>query len=810
VKLRLYVIFFTFFLFSTLWAKPERISVVIDNNYPPYSFVNEKGVLVGISIDYWREWEKKTGIKVDITGTDWIDAQKRMEAGEFDVIDTMFYTEERSKKYDFSKPYARIDVVIFFDKGISGITDVKSLQGIGVGVKSGDANIDFLHKNGVEYLIEFRNYEDIIIAAKERRIRIFVIDKPPGIYFLLKHNLGDEFRYSEPLYYGEFHRAVKKGNKDLLSLIETGFDRMDESEKRSIEERWLGRDINGRNLNGYLKMLLFAVITLSVMLAGIYVWVISLRRAVERRVEELRIEKERSERIARELIESEKRFANLYQNILDIIFTIRLDGKILDLNPKGLEQIGYTEKDLEKLYIQDIIPESEWPQLEEAIRKRLEGDNSPFVFTIISKKGERFIVETRSTILNKDGKPYAIQGIARDITLQKKMEEQLLESQKLESIGLLAGGIAHDFNNILMSIINYIEFIKKDYGNKDAFFSDIQHLRDSAERAAKLVQQLLGFSRKQMILPSPLDINELISRFANSVLKYLGENIKIELSLTPGRPYIYADKSQVEQMLMNLALNSRDAMPGGGRLTFSTEVVDLKDEAEGEKRFSGEYVLVSVSDTGCGIPEENLKKVFEPFYTTKPVGKGTGLGLSMVYGAMQQNKGFVRIFSRLNDGTTVKLYFPLYKEAALKKEDKIRPQIGNTYLPEYSTILLVEDNAEVREVLKTILRRNNFNVIEASNFDEAVVQYNNNSDLIRLVICDIVMPDRSGVELRDFIRRNYTDAKFLFITGYSEDILRSKGVNIADCEILYKPFDSEKILMAINRLIEERKNPLEI
>jgi len=810
VKLRLYVIFFTFFLSSTLWAKPERISVVIDNKYPPYSFIDENGSLVGISIDYWREWEKKTGVRVDITGTDWIDAQKRMEAGEFDVIDTMFYTEERSRKYDFSKPYARIDVVIFFDKGISGITDVKSLQGIGVGVKSGDADVDFLHKNGVEYLVEFKSYEDIIIAAKERRIRIFVIDKPPGIYFLLKHNLGDEFRYSEPLYYGEFHRAVKKGNKDLLSLIETGFDRMDESEKRSIEERWLGRDINGRNLNGYLKILLFAVITLSVMLAGIYVWVISLRRAVERRVEELRIEKERSERIARELIESEKRFANLYQNILDIIFTIRLDGKILDLNPKGLEQIGYSEKDLEKLYIQDIIPESEWPQLEEAIRKRLEGDNSPFVFTIISKKGERFIVETRGTILNKDGKPYAIQGIARDITLQKKMEEQLLESQKLESIGLLAGGIAHDFNNILMSVINYIEFIKKDYGNKDAFFSDIQHLRNSAERAVKLVQQLLGFSRKQMILPSPLDINELISRFANSVLKYLGENIKIELSLTSGRPYIYADKSQVEQMLMNLALNSRDAMPGGGRLTFSTEVVDLKDEAEGEKRFSGEYVLVSVSDTGCGIPEENLKKVFEPFFTTKPVGKGTGLGLSMVYGAMQQNKGFVRILSRLNAGTTVKLYFPLYKEAALKKEDKIRPQIGNTYLPEYSTILLVEDNAEVREVLKTILRRNNFNVIEASNFDEAVVQYNNNSDLIRLVICDIVMPDRSGVNLRDFINKNYGQVKFLFITGYSEEILKSKGVNLADCEILYKPFDSEKILMAINRLIEERKNPLEI
>ncbi|MCX7957425.1 MAG: transporter substrate-binding domain-containing protein [Deltaproteobacteria bacterium] len=804
VRLRLYIIFCVFFPF-TLWATPDKISVVIDNNYPPYSFTDRDSGLKGISIDLWKEWEKQTGIRVYITGTNWLDAQRRMEAGEFDVIDTMFYTVERAEKYDFLRPYAKIDVVIFFERTISGITDVNSLKGLMVGVKKGDANIDFLRKNGIEYLAEFDNYEDIVIAAKEKRIKIFVVDKPPGVYYLLKHKAEENFRFSEALYFGEFHRAVRKGNGELLKLIEKGFEKIPEQVKSDINEKWMGKSIGSKKYAGTLKALLFLLSLFAILLAISYVWVVTLRRAVKEKTLQLEIEKEKAENFAKGLLESEKRFMNLYNNISDIIFTIRLNGKFTDMNPRGLKILEYTEAEIKGLALEDVVIPEDVEKAKGGIEARLRGEERPFDFRIRTKSGKTLIVETKGTLLYEGGKPVAIQGIARDITQQKVIEERLLESQKLESLGLLAGGIAHDFNNILMSIINYIEFIKKDYGNKDLFLSDINHLRNSADRAARLVQQLLGFSRKQMILPQPLDINELIMNFQGSLFKFLGENIKTMLSLTEKRPVIFADRSQVEQILMNIVVNSKDAMPSGGRITITTDVVHLENEVEGNRSYNGDFVLISVRDTGCGISDENLKRVFEPFFTTKPVGKGTGLGLPMVYGAMQQNKGFVRIESRINSGTEVRLYFPLSEKQVEEKTFEKAPPVASG---NYSTILLVEDDDEVRTVIRQILNAYNFNVIEAKDTGEAVREYENNSDLIRLVISDIVMPDRSGIELKRIINEKFKNARFLFITGYSEEVLRSRGIETGANEILYKPFNAMRILTAIEKMLKAETPPL--
>lgn len=797
VKLRLYITILTLLPFFS-WANPERISVVTDNNYPPYSFIDENGDLQGISIDLWKEWEKVTGIKVNITGTSWLDAQIRMERDEFDVIDTMFYTEERAKKYDFSKPYAKIDVVIFFENSLSGIVDISSLKGLLVGVKKGDANIDFLKKNGIEYLIEFDNYEDIVVAAIDKKIRIFVIDRPPGVYYLIKHKGEERFNFSKPLYFGEFHRAVKKGRTDLLKIIEDGFQKIPKEKASEINERWFGKSISFKSYSNIFKILLILSVFLSLLLAITYLWIISLRKIVKERTLQYKIERDKAESFAKELLKSEKRFLNLYNNISDIIYTMRLDGQFLEMNPRGLSILGYSETEIKNLRMEDLLLPEDIEKAKEGIRARLNGEEGPLEFKIKTKDGKVLIVETKGAILYEDGKPYAIQAIARDITQQRMMEERLVESQKLESLGLLAGGIAHDFNNILMSIINYIEFIKRDYGNKDLFFSDINHLKSSAERAAKLVQQLLGFSRKQMILPQVLSINEIIKNMQSTTFKLMGENIKTELRLSDKNPMIYADKSQVEQILVNIILNSKDAMPTGGRITIHTDIVHLENEIEGNRTYDGDFALICIKDTGCGISEENLKRVFEPFFTTKPIGKGTGLGLSMVYGAMQQNNGFVRIRSKINVGTEVMLYFPLSDKVKTEKPstDFVSTREGN-----YVTVLLVEDDDDVRSVIHQILTINKFNVIEAIDVKSAIKEYEDNSDIIKLVISDIVMPDETGIELKKRICSKFGDVKFLFITGYSEDILRAKGVDIGEYEVLYKPFNSDKILAAINKIL---------
>ncbi len=801
MSLRLYIFLFPLFLIPLdVGATPNTISVIIDNNYPPYSFIDEKGNLSGISIDLWKLWEEKSKIKVNITGESWSEALRRMESGEFDVIDTIFYTEERSRKYDFSKPYARIDVVIFFDKNLSSFNNVSSLKGMRVGIKSGDANIDFLVKNGITDFKEYKNYEDVVKAAKNKEIRVFVIDKPPGLFFIYKNRVEDEFRYSEPLYNGEFHRAVRKGNIELLSLIESRFEKISEKEKAAIEEKWLGYPIPNPKYKNYFKISLFILAGLILLVAIIYFWIRMLQISVAERTMELKLAKEKADKFAQELLESEKRYTTLYQNIMDIIFTVRLDGKILDLNPKGLSLLNLKRDELATLKISDIMDEKNQKLVFETIKKRLDNPNAVFTFEVISKDRKVYILETKGTLLYKDGKPYAIQGIARDITEIKKLEKHIIESQKLESIGILAGGIAHDFNNILMGILNYIEFLKKDYGNKDAFFSDIQYLKNSAEKAAKLVQQLLGFSRKQLIMPDNLDINELIQKLSTSLLKYIGENIKIELKLCTNSPAIFADSSQIEQIIINIILNSKDAMPEGGTITIQTEVVDIQNEVEGSNTYSGRFVVLSIKDTGVGIHQDIMNRIFEPFFTTKPVGKGTGLGLSMVYGAMQQNKGFVRILSEVGKGTEVRLFFPFMEKKEKKEETKgiAQPIKGNG-----STILLVEDSEDALIVIRQILNTLGYNVLEAKNFKEAIYQFELNSDLISLIISDIVLPDKNGLELKKEIKKKQSDIPILFITGYSEIILKNRGIAVGEDLILYKPFTSEKLATAL-RMLESK------
>ncbi len=792
-----------------LWAKPERLSVIIDNNYPPYSFIDNAKELKGICIDLWREWEKRTGIRVSITGTNWHEALTRMENGEFDVIDTIFYTEERSKKYDFSKPYTKIDVVIFFDSTISGLSDVNSLKGLMVGVKRGDADIDFLKKNGIDYLKEYESYEDIILAAKDNKIKIFVIDKPPGIFYLLKHNIEERFKFSNPLYSGEFHRAVRKGDRDLLNIIESGFEKIPEDIYKDVNDKWLGRSITRSSYTKILKILLTIISIFAFLLLITYLWIISLRKGVKERTIQLKIEKEKAENFTRELLKNEKRFLNLYNNISDIIFSIRPDGTFIDMNPKGLDIIGYTADELQNLNFEKLLVPEEIDKAKKALQLRLSGFEDVLEFKVKTKRGEILTIETKGIVLYEDGKPYAIQVIARDITQQRIREERLMESQKLESLGLLAGGIAHEFNNIMMGIINYIEFIKKDYGNKDLFLSDIENLKNAANRAARLVQQLLGFSRRQMILPQLLNINDLITNFYNSIFKFLGENIKTTLSLSEKNPIIFADKSQIEQIILNIVLNSKDAMPKGGEISIFTDVVHLENEIEGNRSYSGDFALISIKDTGCGIDAKILKQVFEPFFTTKPVGKGTGLGLSMVYGAMQQNNGFVRIESKVNAGTEVKLYFPLSDKGCVDSlHNTLHSNNTSKTYDNFISILLVEDDPEVRSVIKQILISKNINVIEAGNYSEAIKEYENNSDLIKLIICDIVMSDKSGIELRNKIMEKYSDVKFLFITGYSEDVLKGKGIEIKGIEILYKPFNGERLLSAIKMILANNHNPL--
>ncbi len=361
-------------------------------------------------------------------------------------------------------------------------------------------------------------------------------------------------------------------------------------------------------------------------------------------------------------------------------------------------------------------------------------------------------------------------AVKEDITERKKLEDQFRQAQKLEAVGRLAGGVAHDFNNMLSVILGYSELIISKLKPFDPIFAHIKAVQSAANRSADLTRQLLAFSRKQTISPRVVDLNEQTKTMERLLTRIIGEDIDLMFVQKPGLWPVYMDPAQVDQILANLAVNSRDAMPDGGKLTVETSNITLgKNYGEEQLGFSpGDFVMLAVSDTGCGIDRETMEHVFEPFFTTKPEGKGTGLGLATVYGIAKQNDGFINIYSEPGQGTTVKIYLPRYSG----REEAVRAERVNGRSPGgWETILLVEDEGPIREMAKTMLEGLGYKVVEAHEPGEAILLCEKYSQELHLLFTDIVMPNMNGKELETRIRAIRPGIRTLFMSGYTANAI---------------------------------------
>src|SRR4030043_142488 len=370
-------------------------------------------------------------------------------------------------------------------------------------------------------------------------------------------------------------------------------------------------------------------------------------------------------RVEKALRESEQKYRTLFEESKDVIYISTPEGKFLDINPAGIELFGYPSKEeflqidiTHDLYISPVDRE----KFQKVLARQ--GYSKDYEVVFRKKDGEHVIVLLTTTIVRDErGEIVAYRGIMKDITERKKLEEQLLQAQKMEAIGQLAGGIAHDFNNILTAIIGFGNLLKMETSEDDILRSYITPILNSAERAANLTQALLAFSRRQIISPKPVNLNEIILGLERLLSRVIGEDIELSTVLADRDLIIMADSGQIEQVLMNLATNARDAMPDGGKLTISTKIVELDSEFIKTHGFGkkGPYALVSVEDTGHGIDEKTQERIFEPFFTTKEVGKGTGQGLAMVYGIIKQHDGYINLYSEQGMGTIFNIYLPLIK-----------------------------------------------------------------------------------------------------------------------------------------------------
>jgi len=406
-----------------------------------------------------------------------------------------------------------------------------------------------------------------------------------------------------------------------------------------------------------------------------------------------------------------------------------------------------------------------------------------------------------------DSRNGIIFGVVQDITdisnteeEKLKLEAQLLQSQKMETIGQLAGGIAHDFNNILTAIAGFGFLLKMQMQDNPAAAHKVNQILDATDRAAALTQSLLTFSRKQISNPRPIDINETIRATEKMLATMTGEHISIVLNLTDRKTPALADSNQIVQVLMNLAVNARDSMPEGGTLTIETEKVCIDDLLLKMHEYDGacNYILISFSDTGTGMEEQTRQKIFEPFFTTKDIGKGTGLGLSIVYGIVKQHKGFIDVQSEPGAGSTFQIYLPELEMEIEKPE----PDAPFEYEHFTETILIADDEQTLRQALSGMLQTFGFKVIEADSGHDAVEKFREMKDSIDLLLLDVVMPGKRGVEAYGEIFEIRSDIKVIFISGYSDDHLSGRVISDSNAHFIFKPISPKKLFDKIKSVLQ--------
>jgi hypothetical protein len=381
-----------------------------------------------------------------------------------------------------------------------------------------------------------------------------------------------------------------------------------------------------------------------------------------------------------------------------------------------------------------------------------------------------------------------------------QLEEQLRQAQKMEAIGTLAGGIAHDFNNILTAIIGFGNLLQMKLDKSNPSRVHVEQILASAERAATLTQSLLAFSRKQLILPKSINLNENINNIKKLLMRLIREDIEFKVSLSNEYLPVMADPGQVDQVLINLVTNARDAMPEGGVLTISTKSVQVTKESskgDGNGR-PGRYALLSVTDTGIGMDEKTQKRIFDPFFTTKEVGQGTGLGLSMVYGIIKQHDGFIDVSTAPMRGTSFKIHLPLME--GVTEEERLKPLPPPKRGTE--TLLIAEDDMNVRMLSKEILELNGYRVIEAIDGEDAVGKFIQHKGDVRLLLLDVVMPKKNGKEVYDEIVKIEPQIKALFISGYTADIIQKKGILEEGLNFIYKPVPMNVLLQKVREVLD--------
>jgi PAS domain S-box-containing protein len=536
--------------------------------------------------------------------------------------------------------------------------------------------------------------------------------------------------------------------------------------------------------------------------------------AANRELKDEITERKRTEEALRR---AEEKYRGIFENAVEGIFQSTTEGRFISVNPAMARMYGYDSADqmiadqidIERCHYVEPARRAEFKQLleNESVVQKFESE-------VYRKDRSSFWVsENVQAVRDKDGSLLYYEGTIEDVSERRRTEKALRESeerlrqvQKIEGIGQLAGGMAHDFNNILTAINGYSDLTLRRLPSDHPLRHNVEQIKKAGERAASLTRQLLAFSRKQLLTPKILNLNAVVPDMDTMLRRLIGEDIDLLTILDPALGQVKADPSQIEQVILNLCVNARDAMPQGGKLTIETANVSLSEEYSRQyvSVRSGPHVMLAVSDNGCGMDQETQKLIFDPFFTTKGVGKGTGLGLSTVYGIVKQSEGSIWVYSEEGKGTTFKVYLPRFDEVVEQPVEEIAGDVKPS--GEGEIVLLVEDEQMVRKMSREVLEMNGYKVLEASHGGEAVVVCEKHEGRIDIMVTDVVMPQMSGRELAEWLATSRPETKVLFVSGYTDDAIVRHGVLDENVNFLQKPFSPDALAAKVRDVLNTHLN----
>jgi two-component system sensor histidine kinase EvgS len=673
---------------------PSERAIVVggDQNFPPFEFLNSSGLPEGFNVDVVNAVASATGLEIRIHLAPWKETLEKLNSSEIDLIQGMLYSPERATNYLFSSPFSVNHCVAVVRKSDKKVPEsLEDLQGLRLVVQRNDIMHDYILKHRLDaFASVVDSQQDALIGVVIGKYDCALVARMTAIYWIGKYGWDNLEIGQEPLISPDYCFSSRRDQKALIAKLNEGLKIINESgEFQRIQNRWLGIDADPyRKYAVFFKYAGSLIVILMLLVMAGFIWSWSLKRQVAFKTLALK--------------SSEEQFRSLIEGAPYAIL-VQHDEKFLYLNQAAAELLGgKSGKELIGQSVFDFLAPEFHEELKQQIHTlNVNRKNVPLrVASIIRKDGRKVSVEVTAVPTFFEGKKGAL-VFMRDISRQQQLEAQLRQSSKMEAVGHLAGGVAHDYNNMLSVILGYTEMAMSRLEEADPIKADLLEVYSAAERSAQITNHLLAFARKQTIAPQSLNINQTIEVMLNMLRRLIGEDIELVWQPADDLRLVCLDPAQIDQILANLCVNARDAINGVGKIFISTENLHVDRQESSDPVVPGDYVVLQIKDTGCGMTDEIKNKIFEPFFTTKEFGRGTGLGLATVYGIIKQNDGYIFVESEIGAGTTFRILFPAF---ASNTGDEFFDN-NNDFLPDGNgeTLLLVEDDQAILNLSRKIL-----------------------------------------------------------------------------------------------------------